>query len=73
MFSFYSDDSFEPIQVQDPQLEDRQVLKPKTVPQLNLVGLPDYESSSEEEDEGAAECSVGQLNIRKGHQQMTES
>eukprot|EP00349_Pseudokeronopsis_sp_Brazil_P009629 CAMPEP_0202970272 /NCGR_PEP_ID=MMETSP1396-20130829/16251_1 /ASSEMBLY_ACC=CAM_ASM_000872 /TAXON_ID= /ORGANISM="Pseudokeronopsis sp., Strain Brazil" /LENGTH=138 /DNA_ID=CAMNT_0049698671 /DNA_START=270 /DNA_END=686 /DNA_ORIENTATION=- len=47
MFSFYSDDSYEPIQEgPDPALLKE---KPKCVPQLNLLNIPQYDSSSDEE------------------------
>ncbi|CDW91253.1 UNKNOWN [Stylonychia lemnae] len=48
MFSFYSDDSYDPIDVGPDPAQIRK--KPKTVPALNLNNLPDYESSSDEED-----------------------
>lgn len=51
MFSFYSDDSYEPIQV-NPALATRDEVKPRNIPALNLNSLPDYESSSDEEDNG---------------------
>ena len=53
MFSFYSDDSYEPIQA-NPDLAVRDVTKPKplNIPSLNLNNLPEYESSSDEEDNG---------------------
>ncbi len=44
-FSFYSDDSFEPI-ISGPQMRPQ---KPHFVPMLNLDGLPEYVSSSEED------------------------
>jgi hypothetical protein len=49
MFSFYSDDSYEPLNDgPDPcRLKNR----PAGVPPLNLLNLPDYDSSSEEEGE----------------------
>jgi hypothetical protein len=50
MFSFYSDDSFEPINCGPDFCAIRK--KPVIVPPLNLDNLPDYETSSEEEDGG---------------------
>jgi hypothetical protein len=49
MFSFYSDDSYEPL----PCGPDLAKLKrmPPNVPPLNLDNLPEYETSSEEEGE----------------------
>ena len=48
MFSFYSDDSFElMINGPDPAVTRK---KPALVPSLNLNHLPEYESSSDEED-----------------------
>jgi hypothetical protein len=52
MFSFYSDDSFEPINCGPDMCTLRK--KPMIVPPLNLDALPEYETSSDEE-EGAAE------------------
>ncbi len=49
MFSFYSDDSYEPIDV-GPDLATLKK-KPFIVPGLDLNNLPEYESSSDEEDE----------------------
>jgi hypothetical protein len=49
MFSFYSDDSYEPIDCGPDHCAIRK--KPPIVPPLNLDNLPDYESSSEEEGE----------------------
>lgn len=48
MFSFYSDDSFEPINCGPDQCTLRK--KPPFVPPLNLDNLPEYETSSEEEE-----------------------
>lgn len=49
MFSFYSDDSYEPLDVgPDPAATKK---KPQIVPSLNLNNLPEYESSSDEEEE----------------------
>lgn len=54
MFSFYSDDSYEPINCGPDMCTLRK--KPLIVPPLDLNNLPDYESSDEEEDEeGGAE------------------
>lgn len=48
MFSFYSDDSYELIDAgPDPATLKK---KPENVPSLNLNNLPEYESSSDEED-----------------------
>ena len=48
MFSFYSDDSYEPLDIgPDPAAIKK---RPKFVPSLNLHNLPDYESSSDEEE-----------------------
>ena len=49
MFSFYSDDSYEPIQP-NPDLAKRSEKKPPVIPSLNLDNLPEYESSSDEEE-----------------------
>lgn len=48
-FSFGSDDSFELLPT-GPLLLKR---RPTIVPALNLEGLPDYESSSDEGDQDA--------------------
>ena len=49
LFSFYSDDSFDPIDVgPDPAVLKR---KPQAVPRLDLLNLPAYESSDEEAEE----------------------
>jgi hypothetical protein len=50
-FSFNSDDSFEPI-VSGPQMRPK---KPACVPYLNLDGLPEYVTSSDEEHESGKE------------------
>jgi hypothetical protein len=49
MFSFYSDDSYEPLDIgPDPcQLKK----KPQIVPALDLANMPEYESSSDEEEQ----------------------
>ena len=48
MFSFYTDDSYELItNGPDPATQKK---RPQMVPSLNLNSLPEYESSSEEED-----------------------
>ena len=52
MFSFYSDDSFEPINCGLDACTIRK--KPVIVAPLNLDNLPEYETSSDEED-GAQE------------------
>ena len=54
MFSFYSDDSYEPIQINPIFAKKNKANKPKIIPSLNLNNLPEYESSSEEEDNGNA-------------------
>jgi hypothetical protein len=46
-FSFYSDDSFLPL-VDGPQMRPR---KPSYVPDLQLNGLPEYVTSSDEDAE----------------------
>ena len=46
-FSFHTDDSFEPI-CDGPMMKP---IKPDCVPILNLDDLPEYETSSEEDDE----------------------
>ena len=48
MFSFYTDDSYEPI-INGPDPANVKK-KPQIVPSLNLNNLPEYESSSEEGD-----------------------
>ena len=48
-FSFYSDDSYEYLQ-RNPDITMQRYSRPSNVPELNLLGLPDYESSSEEEE-----------------------
>lgn len=48
-YSFHTDDSFEPI-TNTPMLRPN---KPDFVPMLDLRGLPEYETSSEEGDEDA--------------------
>lgn len=53
MFSFYSDDSYEPIKI-NPVFANmkNKPQKPKGIPSLNLNNLPEYETPSEEEDNG---------------------
>jgi len=48
MFSFYSDDSYEPIDCGPDPAKIKK--RPNLIPSLNLNHLPDYESSSDEED-----------------------
>ena len=48
MFSFYSDDSYEPLDIGPDPAKTKN--KPKFVPALNLDNMPEYESSSDEED-----------------------
>ena len=51
MFSFYSDDSFDPLDCGPDMCTIKK--KPFIVPSLNLHNLPEYETSSEEgEEEG---------------------
>ena len=50
MFSFYSDDSFEPIDCGPDMCTLRK--KPMIVPPLDLNNLPEYETSSDEEEGG---------------------
>lgn len=50
MFSFYSDDSYEPLPCGPDACVTRK--KPFIVPSLDLNNLPDYETSSDEEEEG---------------------
>lgn len=49
MFSFYSDDSYEPL----PCGPDMATIKkkPPIVPPLDLANLPEYETSSDEEED----------------------
>ena len=47
MFSFYSDDSYEPINCGPDFCQIRK--KPVIVPALNLANLPEYETSSDED------------------------
>ncbi len=50
MFSFYSDDSFEYIEPKIlPTRSDKN--RPRAVPALNLESIPDYQTSSDDEDE----------------------
>jgi hypothetical protein len=49
MFSFYSDDSYEPLNCGPDMCTIKK--KPPIVPPLNLENLPDYETSSDEEEE----------------------
>jgi len=49
LYSFYSDDSYDLIKISKPELMDRQQVVPKGVPGLTLEGLPEYETSSDEE------------------------
>lgn len=46
-FSFHTDDSFEPI-ADGPMLRPE---RPGCVPVLDFAGLPEYETSSEEDEE----------------------
>jgi len=46
-FSFHTDDSFEPI-TDGPMLRP---VKPDCIPPLDFTGLPEYETSSEEDEE----------------------
>lgn len=48
MFSFYSDDSYEPIDCGPDPAKIKK--RPNLIPSLNLNNLPEYESSSDEED-----------------------
>ncbi len=50
MFSFYSDDSYEPLPCGPDACVTRK--KPLIVPSLNLDNLPEYETSSDEEEDG---------------------
>ena len=50
MFSFYSDDSYEPLDCGPDMCTIKK--KPAIVPSLNLANLPEYETSSEEEGAG---------------------
>jgi hypothetical protein len=50
MFSFYSDDSYEPLPCGPDACVTRK--KPPIVPSLNLDNLPEYETSSDEEEDG---------------------
>lgn len=48
LFSFYSDDSYEPLDIgPDPATLKA---RPQCVPSLNLLNMPEYESSSDEEE-----------------------
>ena len=49
MFSFYSDDSYEPLSCGPDMCTLKK--RPMIVPSLNLINLPDYETSSDEEEE----------------------
>jgi hypothetical protein len=53
MYSFYSDDSYEPLNCGPDFCLIKK--KPPIVPPLNLSNLPEYETSSEEEEAGAGE------------------
>jgi hypothetical protein len=53
MFSFYSDDSYEPLDCGPDACQIRK--KPPIVPALDLNNLPEYETSSDEEEGGAGE------------------
>ena len=67
MFSFYSDDSYEPmVTAPDPAKTKK---KPLMVPSLNLGNLPEYESSSDEEDCG--EGGQAKLMDEEAHKNMT--
>ena len=46
-FSFHTDDSFEPI-TDGPMIRP---VKPDCIPSLDFSGLPEYETSSDEDDE----------------------
>ena len=48
-FSFYTEDSYELLN-KNPDIRMQSYQRPKIVPALNLQGLPDYVSSSEEEE-----------------------
>jgi hypothetical protein len=56
MFSFYSDDSYEPLDCGPDACQVRK--KPPIVPSLDLNNLPEYETSSDEEEGGAGEGEV---------------
>ncbi len=51
MISFYSDDSYELI---EPKVEPKNDKRPKGVPALDLLSIPDYQTSSDEDEEGVA-------------------
>lgn len=54
-YSFYSEDSYEYL-AKNPDISMQRYRRPKIVPALNLNNLPDYESSSDEEEEQEATC-----------------
>lgn len=64
MFSFYSDDSFEPINAGPDMCTLRK--KPLIVPPLDLENLPEYETSSDEEEVAAAD-DEGEVQISSGN------
>ena len=49
MFSFYSDDSYEDLEIGPDPAKTKK--KPMFVPALNLNNMPEYESSSDEDDQ----------------------
>ena len=53
MFSFYSDDSYEPLPCGPDACVTRK--KPLIVPSLNLDNLPEYETSSDEEEDAGGD------------------
>ena len=59
MFSFYSDDSYEPINTGPDACTLKK--KPAFVPSLNLDNLPEYETSSDEEGEGEGAGEDGEV------------
>ena len=61
MFSFYSDDSYEPI---PEKLEKKEKTCDHKVPKLNLNCIPEYQTSSDQEDE--ANMDQEQLSKLKG-------
>ena len=53
-YSFYTEDSYELLE-RNPDITMQSYKRPHYIPELNLLNLPDYISSSDEEEEDEGE------------------